>query len=152
MISRSVAAAMLLLPLGVVAAGARPGARAVSAAMVGGRGSHQKAAAKQPAQPATAEIYGTVFNPDGFGVAGAQVSVRLHPPAQAQSKAPRAMRLRTNAIGEFVARVPAGAADYDLSISARGYQSTTARVHVYGDEKETIFLHLKPSGRHRKKG
>ena len=83
---------------------------------------------------------GTVFDPSGMGVAGADITVR-------NLKSHHTWHGATDAIGEFTALVPPGPGDYVIRANAPGDVPAQAQVHVYATEHVTIFLHVTPKKR-----
>jgi|SRR5579872_2981257 len=84
-------------------------------------------------------IAGTVFDSRQLSVYG--VRVKIHP---ADKKKP-VWEVLSNHSGEFAQRVPPGPADYIVSAEVKGPKGTATHeqtVHLYGDERADVFLHL----------
>jgi len=109
------------------------------------QGTTQKTDPRKP----YALIFGTVWGPDSRPVYGVPVKIRLAEKKKAK------WELMSNHQGEFAQRVPAGQADYivwvdtkDLkkikSSSGKELQSAEeVTVHITGDERQDIGVHLK---------
>ena len=104
-----------------------------------------RAAAEDPHKP-YALIIGTVWGPDGRPVYGVKVLIRRADQKKAK------WELYSNHTGEFAQRVPAGKADYVIWADQKSVKSISnnklhpgaeANVHVAGDERVDIGLHLK---------
>ena len=104
-------------------------------------------AASKPEGKPYALIAGTVWGPDDHPVYGITVKIR-----RAKDK-PKKVRweLYSDHMGEFAQRVPAGEADYILSVDLKGVKTADGKplrlvqevtVHVYNDEREDTGLHL----------
>ena len=104
-------------------------------------------AASKPEGKPYALIAGTVWGPDDHPVFGITVKIR-----RAKDK-PKKVRweLYSDHMGEFAQRVPAGEADYILSVDLKGIKTADGKplrlvqevtVHVYNDEREDTGLHL----------
>lgn len=83
-----------------------------------------------------AEVAGTVFDQNGFGVADCDVVVT-------NLATKKHWESETNPVGEFEVWVPAGKADYSVRAQAPHYQPGEAQVQIQNKEKVTIFLHVK---------
>lgn len=90
-------------------------------------------------------IVGTVWGPDDRPVYGVRVKIR-----RAKDKKAK-WELRSDHMGEFAQRVPAGESDYVIWADLKGFKLTDGRilksvqdvkVHIYGEEREDIGLHL----------
>ncbi|MGH8458370.1 MAG: carboxypeptidase-like regulatory domain-containing protein, partial [Nevskiales bacterium] len=97
-------------------------------------------AAEKKKEKPYALIFGTVFGPDGRGVAGVKVKIRRSDQKKAK------WELYSDSRGEFAQRVPAGKADYvvwaDLP-GPKGQSRQEVTAHVENDERVDISLHLK---------
>jgi hypothetical protein len=91
-------------------------------------------------------IFGTVWGPDDRPIYGVHVKIRRAD----QKKAKWA--LYSNHQGEFAQRVPAGKADYVVWADLKGFKLLNGNqlrpgdevtVHIEGDERQDIGLHLK---------
>jgi len=102
--------------------------------------------ANEPAKPKPyALIFGTVFDAEGRALYGVTVKVR-----RANEKKVR-WELYSNHSGEFAQRVPVGPADYVVWADVKGFKADDGRrlkpgeeikVHIDGDERQDIGLHL----------
>lgn len=102
-------------------------------------------ASDQPKDRPYALIFGTVFDTGGHELYGVKVKIR-----RAAEKKAR-WELYSNHTGEFAQRVPVGPADYVVWADVKGYKLDDGRrlkpgeeikVHVEGDERQDISLHL----------
>ena len=126
----------LLLILLIFNAAWRPqGAHAFASAAEGGK-----------QQKPYALIFGTVWGPDSTPLYGVKIKVR-----RASDKKAR-WELYSDHSGEFAQRVPAGKQDYVVWADLKGYKSNNGKqltngpevtVHIDGDERADIGLHLK---------
>ena len=95
------------------------------------------AAADKRSEKPYALIFGTVYAPDNRPAYGVQVRIR-----RADQKKAR-WELYSDHQGELAQRVPAGEADYIISVLSDKHQSPVERtVHVNKDERVDIGLHL----------
>jgi len=102
--------------------------------------------ANEPAKPKPyALIFGTVFDAEGRGLYGVTVKIR-----RANEKKTR-WEVYSNHSGEFAQRVPVGPADFVVWADVKGYKADDGRrlkpgeemkVHIEGDERQDIGLHL----------
>jgi hypothetical protein len=108
---------------------------------------HRLLAASKAERKPYALIAGTVWGPDDHPVYGITVRIR-----RAKDK-PKKVRweLYSDHMGEFAQRVPAGEADYILSVDLKNVKTADGKplrlvqevtVHVYNDEREDTGLHL----------
>ena len=84
-------------------------------------------------------IFGTVWGPDDRPVAGVPIEIRRAVDKKAK------WRLISDHSGEFAQRVPAGEQDYVVEAdmkAPKGQPRPQLKVHVYGDERQDISLHL----------
>jgi len=95
--------------------------------------------------PPYALIFGTVWDPDGRPVYGVKVKIRRADEKKAH------WELYSNHTGEFAQRVPAGKADYIVWADVKDYKLPSGKklkpgpevtVHIDGDERSDIGLHL----------
>ena len=92
-------------------------------------------------------IFGTVFDNEGHELYAVKVKIR-----RASDKENKARwELYSNHTGEFAQRVPPGPADYIVWADVKGYKLTDGRrlrpgeevkVHIDGDERQDMSLHL----------
>ena len=102
----------------------------------------------EPAKPKPyALIFGTVFDADVHALYAVKVKIR-----RASDKDKKARwELYSNHMGEFAQRVPPGPADYVVWADVKGYKlddghrlrpGEEVKVHIDGDERSDIGLHL----------
>lgn len=100
---------------------------------------------EKPKEKPYALIYGTVWDPDNHAIYGIKVKIR-----RADEKKVR-WELYSNHSGEFAQRVPPGPADYVVFADVKGVKpsngkhlqtGTEVTVHIDGDERQDIGLHL----------
>jgi hypothetical protein len=92
----------------------------------------------KPGEP-YALIFGTLLGPDNRPVAGVTIKIR-----QAEKKKAR-WEHTSDRRGEFARRVPPGPADYVIWADLKDRQAaekTAVKVHLNGDERRDIILHL----------
>jgi hypothetical protein len=102
-------------------------------------------AGEDPRKP-YALIFGTVWGPNDRPVYGVRVKIRRADQKKAK------WELYSNHQGEFAQRLPAGKADYVVWADLKGFKSVSGKelspgeqvtVHIEGDERQDIGLHLK---------
>jgi hypothetical protein len=102
-------------------------------------------AGEDPRKP-YALIFGTVWGPDNRPVYGVHVKIRRSDHKKAK------WELYSDHQGEFAQRVPAGKADYVVWADLKGFKLLNGNklqpgeevtVHIEGDERQDIGLHLK---------
>jgi hypothetical protein len=90
-------------------------------------------------------IFGTVWDPNGHELYAVKVKIR-----RADEKKAR-WELESNHTGEFAQRVPVGPGDYVVWADVKGYKLPDGRrlhagpevaVHIDGDERQDIGIHL----------
>jgi hypothetical protein len=99
-----------------------------------------RADSKSHAREPYALLFGTVFGPNDRPLYGVKIKIR-----RADQKRPK-WELVSNHEGEFAQRVPAGKADYIVSVDAKipkGQPKPELSVHVDNDERKDFVLHLK---------
>jgi hypothetical protein len=91
-------------------------------------------------------LFGTVWGPDDRPVYGVPVKIRRADQKKAK------WQLQSDHRGEFAQRLPAGKADYVVWADLKGVKSLSGKrlqageeitVHIEGDERTDIGLHLK---------
>ncbi len=82
-------------------------------------------------------IFGTVFQPSGHAMPGADVELR--PEASGKSQ-----RTRTSPRGEFTFRVAAKPARYTVTVKAKGLKSESKPVQIQGDERADLSFLMEP--------
>ena len=104
----------------------------------------QKSKDKDKEKP-YAVIVGTVWGPDNRPVYGIPVLIR-----RAKDKKPK-WQVYSDHHGEFAQRLPAGESDYILTADLKHVKTPDGKllrlpqevtVHVYGDERQDVGLHL----------
>jgi hypothetical protein len=85
-------------------------------------------AAKKP----YALIFGTIYGADDRPVYGVKVKIRRADQKKAK------WELRSDHQGEFAQRLPAGTADYVVSVD----KADELKVHIESDERKDISVHL----------
>jgi len=83
-------------------------------------------------------IFGTVWDKQNRAVPGVKIKIQ-----RAGDKHPK-WELQSDARGEFAQRFPAGKADYTVWAEIKGKKGHLAetKVHIEGDERQDIGLHL----------
>ena len=90
-------------------------------------------------------IFGTVYDPDGHTLYAVKVKIRR----EGEKKV--LWDLYSNHTGEFAQRVPVGPGDYVVWADVKGYKlpdgrrfqpAAEVKVHIDGDERTDIGLHL----------
>ena len=90
-------------------------------------------------------IFGTVYDPDGYTLYAVKVKIRREGEKKVR------WELYSNHTGEFAQRVPVGPGDYVVWADVKDYKlpdgrcfqpSSEVKVHIGGDERADIGLHL----------
>jgi hypothetical protein len=102
---------------------------------------YSAASQKQGASPFI--VFATVFNEQGLAFPGAEARLR-----RAGEKKDR-WEARSDRRGEFAMRVPPGV-EYELSVSAKGYQPITQKVDARQSNRVDLTLHLVPASKKKK--
>ncbi|MBI3682511.1 MAG: carboxypeptidase-like regulatory domain-containing protein [Acidobacteria bacterium] len=91
-------------------------------------------------------ISGTVFREPGFALPG--VEILLQPDAgPTPSVKVKKMKAVSDSRGEFSFRVPAVPMRYTLSFQAAGHRPEQKSVTVSGEERQDVFVTLKPAAK-----
>jgi hypothetical protein len=93
-------------------------------------------------------IFGTVLGPDSRPIQGVTIKIR-----STDKKKPR-WEHTSDRRGEFARRVPPGPADYVVWADLKDKQAaenTAVTVHIAGDERHDIILHLNQQQTSKKK-
>lgn len=93
-------------------------------------------------QESHAVVAGTVFQPTGFALRGAEVRLSVKTPARGV-KPPKRQRAVSDARGEFSFHVPAGQAEYTVSVKAKGFVFEEKTASVTADERVDVYFQLK---------
>ena len=101
-------------------------------------------AARSQDRDPQALLFGTVFRDSYLALPGARVV------AYAEANPRKKYRAVTNYRGEYRIRLPAGDASYVVSASAPKFSEARRTVQVYGMEKTTANLILRPRKRARR--
>ncbi len=88
-------------------------------------------------------VFGTVFTAQGFALPGAEVRLR-----RAGEKKDR-WQGRSDSRGEFAFRVPPDV-EYELSITAKGFESETRKVDARQGNRVDLTLRLHPASNQKK--
>jgi len=91
---------------------------------------------------AYAVVAGTVFQDAGFALPGAQVQLKAKTPPEG-IKPPKPQKAVSDGRGEFAFHVPAGKAEYIVSVKAAGYSSEEKTASVSADERVDVYFQLK---------
>lgn len=83
-------------------------------------------------------LFGTVFTEKGFALLGAEIRVRRAGESKSRWEA------RSDRRGEFAVRVPRGA-EYEMSVSAKGYQQQMRRIDARTGNHEDLVFRLQPA-------
>jgi hypothetical protein len=83
-------------------------------------------------------LFGTVFTEQGFALPGAEVRVRRAGERKTHWEA------RSDRRGEFAVRVPRGA-EYEMSVSAKGYQEQTRKIDAKAGNHEDLVFRMQPA-------
>lgn len=101
-------------------------------------------AAKERKKKAQATIAGTVFRDPGFALRGAEVILEPAPEGATSVKVKK-MRAVSDGRGEFAFYVPADAMRYQLTVQALGLQPEKRYITIAGEERQDVFVTLKPA-------
>src|ERR1700693_3958758 len=88
-------------------------------------------------------VFATVFNEQGFALPGAEVRLRR------AGETKYRWQVRSDRSGEFAMRVPPGG-EYELSISAKGYQPIAQNVDARQTNRVDLTLHMVPASKQKK--
>lgn len=115
----------------------------IALAALGASGRAKSEEARKPKPYAL--IFGTVWDPDGHALYAVTVKIRRADEKKAH------WELESNHTGEFAQRVPVGPGDYVVWADVKGYKLPDGRrvhagpevpVHIDGDERQDIGIHL----------
>lgn len=93
-------------------------------------------AAEKSKQQPQAILAGTVYDENGFALAGVPIEVRR--PGEKKPK----WRAASDRRGEFAIRVPAGRATYVISTASKQHASQEQALEVYGNERAEVLFRL----------
>jgi hypothetical protein len=105
---------------------------------------------KKPASDTYAIVSGSVFDDHGYALPDANVSLA---PGAASSSATKSndkvkpLETVTSPRGEFTFHVPAGPAQYVVSVQAKGYQRLQKTVMVQDQERVEVTFQLDPQSK-----
>jgi hypothetical protein len=94
---------------------------------------------KNPVEAAT--VAGTVFRDAGFALPGAEIIAAPDPP-----EGKKQWKTAGDARGEYVLRLPAGPASYNVLVRAKGYRSQEKKVTFAADERLDLNFLLQSDG------
>lgn len=94
---------------------------------------------KQHEREPYALLFGTLYGPDDRPAYGVKIKIRRADQKKAK------WELLSNHQGEFAQRVPAGKADYVITVDVKGNPKPELTVHVDNDERKDFVLHMKGS-------
>lgn len=97
-------------------------------------------AAEKP--KAYAVVAGTVFREPGFVLPNAEVVLRMAAPPPGV-KHPKPLATRSDGRGEYAFRVPAGKAEYAISVKADGFIGEEKPAKVESEERVDIYFTLR---------
>jgi hypothetical protein len=97
---------------------------------------------KKAAVDSAALIAVSVFHEPGFALPGAKIQLSAGPAERTGSKV-RKVKGSSDPRGEFVFHVPPGPAQYQVSVSAKGYKPQQKEVQVAGEERVDVTFVLK---------
>jgi hypothetical protein len=84
-----------------------------------------------------AVIAGTVFRDTGFSLPGARITVK-----GAEKGKKKEWKALADGRGEFIVRLPAGPAEYNLNVTAAGYRTYEKAVTLAADERIDLSIIL----------
>jgi hypothetical protein len=93
-------------------------------------------------QKSFAVIAGTVFHEPGFTLPGAEVVLRMTVPPPGV-KHPKSLTTHSDGRGEFAFHVPAGRAEYSVSVKAEGFVGEEKPAKIDSDERVDIYFTLR---------
>jgi hypothetical protein len=93
-------------------------------------------------QKSFAVIAGTVFREPGFAVSGAEVVLKTTVPPPGV-KHPKSLTTRSDGRGEYAFHVPAGTAEYSVSVKAEGFVGEEKPAKIDSDERVDIYFTLR---------
>jgi hypothetical protein len=93
-------------------------------------------------QKSYAVIAGTVFREPGFTLSGAEVVLRMTTPPPGV-KRPKPLLTRSDGRGEFAFHVPAGKAEYSVSVKAEGFLGEEKSAKIDFEERVDIYFTLR---------
>ncbi len=91
---------------------------------------------------AYAVVAGTVFRESGFVFSGAEVILQTTVPPPGVKHA-KPLSLRSDARGEFAFHVPAGKAEYSVSVKAKGFVGEEKPAKIESEERVDIYFTLR---------
>lgn len=91
-----------------------------------------------------AVILVSVFREPGFATPGADILLEPDPTFKTSLKVKK-MKVLSDSRGEGAFRVPAAAMRYTVSVRLQGFQPEQRTVTIAGEERQDVFVTLKPA-------
>ncbi len=98
-------------------------------------------AAEEKSKP-YAVVAGTVFREPGFVLPKAEVALKMTVPPPGV-KHPKTLTTRSDERGEYAFRVPAGKAEYAVSVKAGGFVGEEKPAKIESEERVDIYFTLR---------
>jgi hypothetical protein len=95
-----------------------------------------------PKTEAYAVVAGTVFREPGFALHGAEVRLQVKTPPEGVKRL-KPQKAVSDGRGEFAFRVPAGKAEYTISVRAAGFVGEQKPASVTADERVDVYFELR---------
>jgi hypothetical protein len=92
-------------------------------------------------------VGGTVFQESGFALPNALITLIPEPLASDSAAKAKKMQAISDARGEFVFRVPAGARRYTVRVAAKSHQTQEKSVNVEREERVDVTFQLQPESK-----
>ncbi|MGD0578467.1 MAG: carboxypeptidase regulatory-like domain-containing protein [Bryobacteraceae bacterium] len=89
-----------------------------------------------------AVVAGTVFREPGFALPGAEVRLKVKTTPEGV-KPPKPQKAISDSRGEFAFHVPAGTAEYTVSVRAAGFVAEEKTANVTADERVDVYFELR---------
>jgi len=102
---------------------------------------------KKTSAESYALVGGTVFQESGFALPNAVITLIPEPLASDSAAKAKKMQASSDARGEFVFRVPAGAGRYTVRAAAKSYQTHEKFVTVERVERVDVTFQLQPESK-----
>jgi hypothetical protein len=88
-------------------------------------------------------IAGTVFQPSGLSLRGAEITVTPRPEPDSPPVKLKTQTTTSDERGEFAVRVPSGSMRYTVRVEAKGFQPDEKEVQVEWDQRVDVFFRLR---------